>query len=64
MKSNEIKSTIVNTFSAFELTDFEYMKCGQDNCLHTMPESNLCGDDIFDLAGQGSVYIYQVNLLC
>ena len=61
MKPKEIKCIVVNAFPSFQLTDFNYMKCSQDNRLRSMADNNLCGDDIFDLAGQGSVYICQVS---
>ena len=59
MKANEVKSTIITAFSSFELKDFMYLKCGTDNRLKPM---DLSGDDIFELAGQGSVYICSVSL--
>lgn len=62
MSVEEVKDTVVNTFSAFKLDNFNFLRCGQDNRLKVVDDSDLTGDEIFELAGQGSIYICLVSV--
>lgn len=63
MSAEEVKDTVVDAFSAFKLDDFNFLRCGQDNRLKAVDNSNLTGDEIFELAGQGSIYICLVSFV-
>ena len=38
---------------------YQYLRCGQDNIMLVNKDQDLYGDDIADLAGQGSLYLAQ-----
>ena len=58
MTGGEIKAVIVNSFAAFNFKIFQiFLGCSQDNSLSAI-EEQLNGDDLLELAGQGSIYIY------
>ena len=63
MSVKEVKHSVVNIFSAFKLEHFNFLECGQDNRLKVVDDSDLTGDDIFELAGQGSINISLVSVL-
>lgn len=62
MNAEEVKHAIVSAFSAFELKKYIFLRCGQDNRLKVVDDNDLNGDDIFELAGQGSIYICLVSV--
>lgn len=65
MSAADVKDTIVNAFSAFKIDQFQYLKCGQDNRLRVVDNNEeMNGDDLFELAGQGSIYICLVCTMC
>ena len=58
MTGGEIKAVIVNSFAAVNFKIFQiFLGCSQDNSLSAI-EEQLNGDDLLELAGQGSIYIY------
>ena len=60
MSSQEVKNVILRGFSKFDdVENAQYLRCGQDNVLYLSKEQQLDGDGIFELAGQGSVYLTQ-----
>ena len=65
MNSEEVKETVVDAFSAFKLVNFVFLNCGQDNRLKVIDSNDPSGDGIFELAGQGSIYVSMVSVgLC
>ena len=48
--------------SSFNLDRFQFLRCGQDNCL-TIVDSDLSGDGVVELAGQGSIYICLLRVM-
>lgn len=64
MKPSEVKAVIVEAFSEFSLDNFMFLKCGQDNRLQVLENKEICGDEILDVAGQGSLYICSVRRVC
>ena len=63
MSTVEVHDTITSAFASFKLCSFVYLKCGQDNRLRALEESEMSGDRIFEVAGQGSIYITEVSLV-
>ena len=60
MSSQEVKNAILRGFSGFDdVESARYLKCGQDNVMYMNEEQQLDGDRIFELAGQGSIYLTQ-----
>ena len=61
MTSANIKETISNCFSEFPTKGFQFMKSNRDNSLSIMDEQELNGDETAALAGEGSLYLTQVQ---
>lgn len=61
MDMDEVKSSVISAFSSIELSDYLYLRCGKDNRLKVLKDKDLSGDDVFELAGQGSLYITSVS---
>ncbi len=61
MSEVEVDDSVTKAFSSFDLEKYVYLKCGQDNRLKVLQEGGLSGNQLFDLAGQGSIYIIKVD---
>lgn len=61
MDAQEVKNTVIATFSSFKVDHFRFLRCGQDNRLQVVDDNNLSGDGVFELAGQGSIYVCEVR---
>ena len=60
MKASQVRSIISSGFSEFKgIEGAQYLRCGQDNIKVVNENQELDGDDIIDLAGQGSLYLTQ-----
>ena len=60
MKASQVRNIISNGFSEFEgIETAQYLRCGQDNIMVVNENQELSGDDLIDLAGQGSLYLTQ-----
>ena len=61
MSIQEVTNVLFRGFSNFDLDKMgiQYFKCGQDNQLSLNEEQKLDGDGIFELTGQGSLYLSQ-----
>ncbi len=61
MSSEDVRNVILAGFSDLSLEKVLFLTCGQDNRLEALSNDDVNGDSIFDLAGQGSVYILSVS---
>ena len=59
MTVSQVGSTITDDFSEFNVEEYQYLRCGQDNIMLVNEDQELDGDDVAELAGQGSLYISQ-----
>ena len=60
MKASQVRSIVSSGFSEFKgIEGAHYLRCGQDNIMVVNENQELDGDDIIDLAGQGSLYLTQ-----
>ena len=59
MSAQEVRNVLFSSFSKFDLKNMLYIKCGKDNSLSIHHKQDLNGDEIIELAGQGSLYIKQ-----
>ena len=60
MKTDEVRKIIKDGFPGFACIEtLQYLRCGQDNILVLNENQDLDGDDIINLAGQGSLYLTQ-----
>ncbi len=62
MSADVVKCTIVRAFASFHLEDMDFLRCGQDNVLSVVKEIEMCGDAVFEVAGQGSLYLVACSL--
>ena len=60
MKASEGSKIITDGFRGFDdVETVQCLRCGQDNVLLLNKKQDLDGDDVIDLAGQGSLYLTQ-----
>ena len=58
MSSEVVKSVISDGFCKFnDMENVQFLQSGQDNSLTINSEQTLNGDAVFELAGQGSLYL-------
>ena len=57
MSQDEVTNTILEAFASFELEGIELLRCGQDNLLSVVKDTEMNGDTVFEVAGQGSLYV-------
>lgn len=53
---DEIKRAIIALFAFFQLEEIKFLSCGQDNRLSVVNDLEMCGDALFEVAGQGNLY--------
>lgn len=58
MTVSQVQRTISSGFS-FDVDAYQYLRCGQNNIMLVNEDQDLDGDDIVELAGQGSLYLAQ-----
>ena len=60
MKASEVRNIICRAFSEFQgVETAQYLRCEKNNVMLLNENQELDGDDIIDLAGQGSLYLTQ-----
>ena len=60
MKASEVRNIICRAFSEFQgVETAQYLRCEKNNIMLLNENQELDGDDIIDLAGQGSLYLTQ-----
>ena len=60
MKASEVRNVISNAFSEFQgVEKAQYLRCEKNNIMLLNENQELDGDDVIDLAGQGSLYLTQ-----
>ncbi|MDD9818795.1 MAG: hypothetical protein OXU61_11790 [Gammaproteobacteria bacterium] len=63
MNSLEVRDAIMRAFPAFENAEqAQFVRCGQDNRLWVCKEQDLDGDGVFEVCGQGSLYLTQEHV--
>ena len=62
MSQDEVTNTILEAFASFELEGIELLRCGQDNLLSVVKDTEMNGDTVFEVAGQGSLYVIASRL--
>ena len=46
------------------LENIEFLRCGQDNFLSVVKDKEMNGDSVFEVAGQGSLYVIAKAKVC
>ena len=60
MKASEVRNVISDAFSGFQGVEMaQYLRCEKNNVMLLNENQELDGDDVIDLAGQGSLYLTQ-----
>ena len=60
MKASEVRNVICSAFSEFQRVETaQYLRCEKNNVMLLNENQELDGDDVIDLAGQGSLYLTQ-----
>ena len=54
---DEMRSVILESFASFQLEGIEFLRCGKDNMLSVVEDMDMNRDVIFEVAGQGSIYV-------
>ena len=58
----QIKNIIIKAFSAFSLSELYFLSCEQSNSLRKASVQAPNGDDLMNIAGQGSLYLCEVYI--
>ncbi len=61
MNSREVKNEILKVFSEFELSQLTVCSCNKANHMAAMTNKLLKGDELINVAGQGSLYLCEVS---
>ena len=57
----QAKNVIIKAFSNFQLTELLYLSCEQSSVMKKAATQMPNGDDLIGIAGQGSLYVCEVN---
>ena len=61
MSENDVKIKILESFASFQLEDLEFFQCDQNNILLDLHGKKMDGDSVFEVAGQGSLYVFAAS---
>lgn len=57
----QVKNLLIKSFSAFSLKELCFLYCEQSNILRRASVRAPSGDELMDIAGQGSLYLCEVR---
>lgn len=59
----QARNVIVKSFAGFKLKDIQVLCCDQSNAMEKAATQTPNGDELMDIAGQGSLYICEVSYI-